>query len=365
MADEHGEYRTGLQESAGNNRIRETLPDGFVLRNNTNGCTYRIIKVLGNGGFGVTYEGFAVKQNMRVAIKEFFPAGITARNASYAVTITGDEETVRARLMSFFKEAQVLHSLSGISSVVKIYDYFYANQTAYYIMEYIQGGTLLSYIEKNGVLNEAKYRSRFQQLMHDVELLHQHGVIHRDISPDNIMQTGDGRFKLIDFGSARDFTGKQNLTINVKRNFAPIEQYSESGQGTYTDVYALAATMYYAFTGKLVPSPFSRNAGTEAEILTNLTQARLSQQQIQALTRALAVKPRDRFQTMSEFEQAYFGSIDSRPPVLPPTGGTLTGKQFDLAGKWAAAVAAVQSEPVFPILSGIFFAAAVILALVL
>ena len=306
MTDEHSGYRGKPQD--GGNKTRETLPNGFVLRNAASGYSYRIVRVLGNGGFGVTYEGIAVERNMRVAIKEFFPVGVTARNAAYAVTVTGDEATVRTRLMSFLKEAQVLQSLSGISSVVRIFDYFYANQTAYYIMEYIEGDTLLRFIEKNGVLDEGRYRSRFQQLMHDIELLHRQGVIHRDISPDNIMRTNDGRFKLIDFGSARDFTGNQNLTVNVKQNFAPIEQYSESGQGTYTDVYALAATMYYCFTGKLVPSPFSRTAATDGEMISALTAARLNQQQIRALTRALTVKPKERFQTMYEFEQAYYQS---------------------------------------------------------
>ena len=362
MTGELGGYRSTPQEREGSSRARKTLPDGFILSNGANGCSYRIVRLLGNGGFGVTYEGLALKQNMRVAIKEFFPAGITARNENYTVTITGDEPTVRRRLMSFYKEAQVLQSLSGIPSVVKIYDYFYANQTAYYIMEYIEGSTLLRYIEKNGLLNETKYRSRFQQLMHDIELLHRNGVIHRDISPDNIMHTSDGRFKLIDFGSARDFTGNQNLTINVKKNFAPLEQYSETGQGTFTDVYALAATMYYCFTGKLVQSPFSRSAGTDAEMVSALMSAGLSPQQTQTLMKAMSVKPRERFQTMSEFEQAYYGIIN---PPASENIWDLFLKKTELPEKWAAAAAAVRSEPLLPILSGVFFAAAIIAAAVL
>ena len=110
MTDGRGGYRGNPQDSG--NKIRETLPNGFVLRNAASGYSYRIVRVLGNGGFGVTYEGIAVERNMRVAIKEFFPVGVTARNAAYAVTVTGDEATVRTRLMSFFKEAPRLCFIS-------------------------------------------------------------------------------------------------------------------------------------------------------------------------------------------------------------------------------------------------------------
>lgn len=231
---------------------RTTLPPNYQLVNSENGRSYQILSVLGSGGFGVTYEAVS-PEGKRVAIKEFFPIGITARNANYAITVIGDEQTAKERLQSFFKEATVLSSLQGLPSVVEIYEIFYANHTAYYVMEYIDGITMLHYLRKYGLMQPDAWNPRFRQLMEAIEILHNHNVIHRDISPDNIMIRNDGSFKLIDFGSARMFNGQQNLTINLKRNFAPLEQYSESGQGRYTDVYSLAATMYYAYTGKLVP----------------------------------------------------------------------------------------------------------------
>lgn len=257
-------------------------------------------------------------------------------------------------LKSFYKETNILLTLSRMASVVNIYDCFYANNTAYYVMEYVSGDTLLHFISANGLLNISAWQNQFRQLMQDIAQLHAQGVIHRDISPDNIILTPDGHFKLIDFGSARSFDGNQNLTVNVKRNFAPIEQYSSTGQGAYTDVYALAATIYYCLTGKLVANAVTR-ISKDTLVSPSSLGAQLLPTQEQALLKALALKPNDRFQTMPEFEAAFFGVSASR------TSHAEDG--VSLAARISASWGRMTDAPLLPILSGLFFLAAMITAI--
>ena len=259
----------------------EALEPGTIL----NGKIL-IGNILGMGNFGITYIGFDMLLEYRVAVKEFFPMGITARGADFNVLVTGDEDIMQSRLKSFSKEAKVLTSLKNIPSVVEIYDIFHANQTAYYVMEYIEGMTMLSFLKQFGLMRPEQTEAEFVRLMHSIDILHEHGIIHRDISPDNIMIQKDGSFKLIDFGSARSYAGAQNLTISLKENFAPLEQYSETGQGRYTDEYSLAATMFYAYTGKLIPLG-QNTQKKEADLSMALMNAGLNMQQISVLKKGM------------------------------------------------------------------------------
>ena len=341
------------------------LPNGYRLLSPRTRQEYQIIRTLNNGGFGITYEGTATATGMRVAIKELFPAGVVMRNPDYTVADIGQEGVFEKMSSSFLKEANVLASLRDISSVVDIYDYFSANNTAYYVMEYISGSNLLDVIRRQGPLNVQEYQPRFRQLMRDIESFHNRGVIHRDISPDNIMLTSDGRFIMIDFGSARKYNSGQNLTINVKQNFAPIEQYNESGQGTFTDVYALAATMYYCYTGKAISSALSRLRRDDL-LSPVMFGAKLNPAQEQALFKALAVRPENRFQTMQEFEDAYFqnepGPNPQDLPIHDDRPAHISGSlQEAILKSWNNLI----EEPVLPILSGAFLLAALIAQLFL
>ena len=342
---------------------RDYLPQGFQLTSSNSGQSYQILQTLGGGGFGVTYEAVRLADRARVAIKEFFPAGITARTSTFAVAVTGDEKILRKRLDSFFKEAEVLRTLRAIPSVVNIYDIFYANHTAYYAMEYINGSTMQHFIQQNGLLAPAVFGPRYRQLMRDIELLHSNGVIHRDISPDNIMIRNDGSFKLIDFGSAKEYDKAQNMTVNIKRGFSPIEQYTPSGQGRYTDVYSLAATMYYSFTGKLIPDVLSRDTAY-SQLQIAAAAAGLGPAQIEALKKALSVKPADRFQTMQEFEQAFFDAPKNVAAVSGQVHQTEPEKTAQ-GSRFSAALALIKDEPVFPILAGALYVVAVLLQIFL
>ena len=347
MADFRGPASAG-ETPAG----QQMLPPGFRLVNPSSGNSYQILRTLGQGGFGITYEGVSLQGNRRVAIKEFFPVSFAMRSSHYAVVITGEESAFRTMLNSFYKEARVLYELRGVESVVKIYDYFYANNTAYNVMEFIPGETLLRYIGKHGLLDPAAFQPQLRKLMMDLSQLHERQIIHRDISPDNIMVTEDGSLKLIDFGSARAYAATNKLTVNVKRNFAPMEQYSVKGQGAFTDVYSLAATIYYSFTGKLVDDAFTRLKHDNLIRPTALG-VKLTAQQEEALIKALAVKPADRYQTMGEFAQAYFLPAPMPKKTETPAAGSESGLRSSLA--------TIAREPLLPILSGLLLAFAIII----
>ena len=361
MAQINVEYAAGVR-SAG----RTGLPAGYCLQNSQNGRSYRIIRTLGGGGFGITYEALD-PEGRRVAVKEFFPMGITARGADFNVLVTGDEDIMQSRLKSFSKEAKVLTSLKNIPSVVEIYDIFHANQTAYYVMEYIEGMTMLSFLKQFGLMRPEQTEAEFVRLMHSIDILHEHGIIHRDISPDNIMIQKDGSFKLIDFGSARSYAGAQNLTISLKENFAPLEQYSETGQGRYTDVYSLAATMFYAYTGKLIPLG-QNTQKKEADLSMALMNAGLNMQQISVLKKALSANPVSRYQSMKEFAEAYSQvskgvETAARREIQSSKPGDEHGRSQ--TGGFAQSIALLKEQPTYLVLAGALFAIALVLQLFL
>lgn len=347
------------------------LPAGYVLRNRNNGRSYQLNKVLGQGGFGITYSGRDLSSGSTVAVKEFFPHRIVSRTQTLAVRVMTDQAGFKSSINSFIKEAQVLLDLRNLSCVVGIYDYFYENNTAYYVMEYVKGETMELHLHKLGLLQPEQWLPQYRSLMQDLALIHSRGIIHRDISPDNIMILPGGGFKLIDFGSARSYESNSSLTVHVKPGFAPLEQSSSSGQGAFTDVYALAATMYYSFSGKLVPPASSRAANDSLVPLSKLG-VKISRKQDQALIKALAVKPENRFQNMQEFEQAFFGSGSSAPvksvsQASPSSSasGSSSAALDSLAEKLQRSAALLMAEPVFPAVSALFVLAAIAMQFIL
>ena len=342
------------------------LQPGAILENNATRRKYRVIKELGHGGFGVTYECICLANGKQAALKELFPEGVVVRAANGAVMIIGDVEAYNRMRESFLKEAKILSELNDVPSVVSILDYFYTNNTAYYVMEYIEGSTLLQYISARGLLSAAQFEEQFRQLMRDIDCLHKHGVIHRDISPDNIMFAEDGSFKLIDFGSARAYNKGLNLTANLKRNFAPLEQYSLTGQGPYTDVYALASTMYFSFTGKLIPDAVERLEKKDF-VLPSVYGAKLTPKQEQALVKALEIRKESRFQTMQEFEYAFYG-----PPPIKPVKEEIgipklksTDSSVIACSRLISSLTSMEREPVLPLIGGVFLLAAIAMQLIL
>lgn len=272
---------------------------------------YLVGRVLGEGGFGITYLGWDVSQNVKVAIKEYYPADSVSRQGDlYTVaprTMQGAERVFNAGKDKFFSEAQSLAQFDMVPGIVRVFDYFQENNTAYIIMEFIEGQTLRDYLDALGQpLLLSDILALLAPVVDSIGQVHATNLIHRDISPDNIMVTENGITKLLDFGAARFFSlqGEHSNTINVKMGYAPQEQYQTHGnQGAWTDVYALAATIYRAITGTVPPSALDRGNFDSLAKPSALGIA-ISPGQEAALLKGMAVYPENRYQTVGEFYKA-------------------------------------------------------------
>lgn len=217
---------------------------------------YLIQKVLGEGGFGITYAAVNRRINLKVAVKELFWREHVCRASGGSpeiLVISGEEkQDYEALKEKFMREARLLRDFDGEAGVVRILDYFEANNTAYLVMEYLEGLTFRQFIKQNGLFEPEDLFRRLLPLMESLGHIHQSGVIHRDISPDNIMVLEDGSLKLLDFGAARNYktAGGAQYTAIARENYAPGEQFERNGnQGPWTDIYALCATIYEGVTG--------------------------------------------------------------------------------------------------------------------
>ena len=208
----------------------------------------------------------------------------------------------------------------GNPNIVRVHSYFEENNTAYFVMDYVQGTSFQDYLKQHGRLSWQETKRILEPVIGALASVHSKGVIHRDVTPDNIYITNDGTVKLLDFGAARYSLGDKSRSLDVvlKHGYAPREQYSRHGrQGPYTDVYALGATFYYALTGRLPPDSIDRQDEDEF-ILPSSLGVKLPAKAEDALCKALAVSAQDRFQSMSEFYLALNeGGQEPAPPVPP------------------------------------------------
>lgn len=292
---------------------------------------YFIGAALGQGGFGVTYIGREIRTRRRVAIKEYFPIRCAQRSEDGHTVepLSGMEEVYEGGRYSFVKEARVLSELEGMPSVVQALAYLETNNTAYLVMEYLDGTPLHRMVDsKTGKrIPPEQLLPPLKKLLSDVSLLHDKKVIHRDIAPDNIMWMPDGSLKLLDFGSARSMEDGKSMTVMLKHGFAPVEQYQSHGQGTYTDVYAMAATIYYCLTAVVPMQSTERLLGGDSARLKRPTAlgSALSPEEEDALLWGLEVLPQARPQTMGEFARRLFPDLGPRlmagPPSPPPRPG--------------------------------------------
>lgn len=268
---------------------------------------YVIQEVLGQGGFGITYLGIDKLYGNKVAIKEYYPQEIAMRKAQYedVVTVTSIEEknNYDKGKKRFLDEAQVMARFNKNEGIVKILDFFEANNTAYIVMEYLEGITLKQYLGKYGVL---QFRNLIEMMLPLLEALieiHSQGLIHRDISPDNIMVQHNSKLKLMDFGAARDYTesGNKSLTVILKPGYAPPEQYQTHGvQGPWTDIYALCATIYKCLTGITPPDAIARVMDDKFKEPDQLD-GKLSPDIKKILWKGMNIFPEERYQDIVEF----------------------------------------------------------------
>ena len=277
---------------------------------------YTIEGVLGQGGFGITYLGIDELHEKKVAIKEFFPQGIVTRNIEYQDTVTvtfvGEKDNYEKGKERFLKEARTMAKFSKDEGIVKALDFFEINNTAYIVMEYLEGITLKQYLRENQRIAPEDLIELLVPLIESLDEIHSQGMIHRDISPDNIMVLPDGRIKLMDFGAARDYTefGEKSLSIVLKPGYAPPEQYQTHGiQGPWTDIYALCATMYKCITGENPPDAIDRVIDDHLKKISEFG-ITIPQQVESVIIKGMSVSAKDRYQDIKDFCEDLYGGYE-------------------------------------------------------
>lgn len=297
---------------------------------------YLVGPVLGQGGFGITYKGYDLNLETYVAIKEYFPVELVSRDTSSGygdkvVSLSGEKGTVyRQGLKKYMEEAQHISRLQGIPGIISVKDFFYENETAYIVMEYIDGVSLKEYLDcQGGRIAEEEALQIMKPVLEGLEKVHMSGLIHRDISPDNIMlileQGKVKEAKLIDFGAARmtEKNDQKSLTIILKHGYAPEEQYRTHGeQGSWTDVYAVCAVLYRMVTGN-TPVPAMDRLFQDSLVPLKQANVPVNKRTALAVEKGLAVKREDRIQTVQELLAALYGTekIKAKPNRIALFGG--------------------------------------------
>ena len=291
------------------------LPRNTRLHNGA----YAVGEVLGQGGFGITYKGGDLSLRRYVAIKEFFPHGCIRQNTTVLPSqeSAADYNAVKSK---FVEEARLLAGFSH-PGIVRVFGVFQENNTAYMVMEFLEGKTLGKLIEESGALSEKVALSHIRAVADALEHVHASNLIHRDIKPDNICVTGDGRTVLIDFGTARAFVSGKTVrqTAMLTPGYAPLEQYGQQARfGSFTDVYALGATLYHCLTGQMPAPATDRIAGVDVAPPHQLNPL-VSLATSQAVMHTLQIKATERPQNMREFLAELDGSSVPRPDLSPAT----------------------------------------------
>lgn len=290
-------------------RANERLEVGYRLNGR-----YRVCRSLGQGGFGITYLAEDELLGQKIVIKEYFPACFARRAEDGSIRIT--EETDRVAFTEgrnrFLREARILTSLLDVSGVVKAWNYFQENQTAYLVMEYVQGISLRSWLEQNGeVASLDEALEMLRPVVSALASIHKKGLLHRDITPDNLMVGANGTVKLLDFGSARSYLREKDSemtqTVLLKSGYAPPEQYDgKSVQGPWTDIYALSATLYEMITGCMPDDALQRQIRDEL-LEPSVYGARITpEQEEHLLKRGLALDERERYTSVREFSSDFY-----------------------------------------------------------
>ena len=284
----------------------DALPAGTRLHE------FEIVSVIGQGGFGIVYLARDLALDRDVAIKEYMPSSLATRTEQMTVEVRSGRhaDTFAAGLRSFINEARLLARFDH-ASLLKVYRFWEAHGTAYMVMPFYEGVTLKQHLKDMGAPpNEAWLMELLEPLSEALSVIHAEQCYHRDIAPDNvILLKGSNRPLLLDFGAARRVIGDmtQALTVILKPGYAPVEQYAEvpgMKQGGWTDVYALAAVVYFAIQGRTPPTSVARLMNDSYVPLTEAAAGRYSESFLAAIDHALAVKPEERTQSIDALREA-------------------------------------------------------------
>lgn len=283
---------------------------------------YLVGDVLGEGGFGITYIGFDLNLEIKTAIKEFYPNGYCSRESMTTTKVTSyqgsNAEVYDKWRENFVREAKILAKFSHLPGIVDVKDFFQENNTAYIVMEYLEGITLKNYIkQQGGKLPVEQVIATLELPMLSLAQMHKAGLIHRDISPDNIMLTANGDMKLLDFGAAREYTAEdqKSLSVMLKPGYAPEEQYRTKGkQGPWSDVYAFAATVYKCITGVTPIESMERLRQDDLKKPRELG-VNISAQTEAALLKGMSVYAENRYQSMEELHRGLAAGLGKEQDI--------------------------------------------------
>lgn len=310
------------------------LKTNAVLQNGK----YRIEGVLGQGGFGITYLATQVVLNRKVTIKEFFMKELCNRDeqtSQVSVPSMGSVDTVARFRVKFVKEAQTIAALNN-PHIIHIHDIFEENGTAYYVMDYLSGGSLSDLVQRDGILAEATARGYIRQVADALSYIHARNINHLDIKPSNVLIDGNGNAVVIDFGLSKryDETGSQTSTtpVGISHGFAPLEQYQPGGVSTFspaTDIYSLGATLYKLLSGQTPP-----NATALLDADLDLSRLSASPTTKVAIAAAMQPKRKGRPQTV----EAFIAMLDEKvvPSVAVPMQPTVDEEATVIAHEPAA-----------------------------
>jgi hypothetical protein len=292
---------------------------------------FEIIEVLGEGGFGIVYLAFDHALRRTVAVKEFMPSVLAMRGADGAVALRAERhhDTFRGGLKSFINEARLLAQFDH-PALVKVHRYWEQNNTAYTAMQYYEGRTIKEIVEHSPELvDQAWCLKMLGQVMQALEVLYTMQIVHRDVSPDNIIVQDNGEAVLLDFGSAREIIGDMTraVTVILKPGYAPVEQYANDTtleQGAYTDIYALCAVVYFAITRKAPASSIARMVQDPMVPLATLAPPGYTYAFLAAIDQGLSVLAEDRPRTIPAFR-----TLLGIPAVSAPSARAAgAGKRF-------------------------------------
>ena len=297
-----------MTTTAGNATTSRTTGDALPISTVLQGGAFTVDKVLGQGGFGITYLCRDAKLNRLVAIKEFYPMRCTRRDLSVVFPDDISEAEQESARRNFLSEARVLAQLHH-ANVVNVHSTFEENNTAYMVMRFLEGKTLEQLVEERGMLPETEAVGYIKQVGAAVETVHGANFIHRDIKPENVIVSTDGQAVLLDFGLNKELADAADYnTVRFtgairfgSPGYSPPEQYGRQARfGPYTDIYALGATLYFLLTGKVPPEAPDRMGGEELADVRELN-PQVSREVCAAITWALQLKGDERPQTVQDF----------------------------------------------------------------